>query len=99
MSVSIDCVARDARPPQAGSPKGRQQKSKSSVTVVARFQPTMSAYSTVNGGGRTDCFAQSFIKWLGEEKYKKLVRFILHYIADLDIPIKRYRQSKSQSRR
>jgi phosphomannomutase len=31
----------------------------------------------------------SFIKWIGEENYKKLVRFILHYIADLDIPIKR----------
>lgn len=33
---------------------------------------------------------QSFIKFLGEEKYKKLVNFILHYLADLDIPIKRY---------
>lgn len=32
---------------------------------------------------------QSFISWIGEEKYKKLVNFILHYIADLDIPIKR----------
>ncbi|KAI0077721.1 eukaryotic phosphomannomutase [Panus rudis PR-1116 ss-1] len=32
---------------------------------------------------------QSFIKFLGEEKYKKLVNFCLHYIADLDIPIKR----------
>lgn len=31
----------------------------------------------------------SFIKWIGEDNYKKLVRFILHYIADLDIPIKR----------
>jgi phosphomannomutase len=31
----------------------------------------------------------SFIGWLGEEKYKELVKFILHYIADLDIPIKR----------
>ena len=31
-----------------------------------------------------------FIKWLGEEKYKKLVKFVLHYIADLDIPVKRY---------
>lgn len=31
----------------------------------------------------------SFIKWLGEDKYKGLVKFILHYIADLDIPIKR----------
>ncbi|KAI5894980.1 eukaryotic phosphomannomutase [Schizophyllum commune H4-8] len=33
--------------------------------------------------------SQSFIKWLGEEKYKPLVNFILHYLADLDIPIKR----------
>ena len=32
---------------------------------------------------------QSFIKFLGEERYKPLVNFILHYIADLDIPIKR----------
>lgn len=31
----------------------------------------------------------SFISWLGEEPYKELVRFALHYIADLDIPIKR----------
>lgn len=33
--------------------------------------------------------SQSFIGWLGEEKYKNFVRFVLHYIADLDIPIKR----------
>ncbi|EJD07509.1 eukaryotic phosphomannomutase [Fomitiporia mediterranea MF3/22] len=33
--------------------------------------------------------SQSFIKFIGEEKYKTLVSFILHYIADLDIPIKR----------
>ncbi|KAG6813827.1 Phosphomannomutase 1 [Tricholoma furcatifolium] len=33
--------------------------------------------------------SQSFIKFLGEEKYKKLANFILHYIADMDIPIKR----------
>ncbi|KAJ3489663.1 hypothetical protein NLI96_g1970 [Meripilus lineatus] len=32
---------------------------------------------------------QSFIKFVGEEQYKPLVNFILHYIADLDIPIKR----------
>ena len=34
--------------------------------------------------------SESFIKFLGEEKYKKLANFILHYIADMDIPIKRY---------
>ena len=33
--------------------------------------------------------SQSFIKSIGEEKYKTLVNFILHYIADMDIPIKR----------
>ncbi|KAF8479761.1 eukaryotic phosphomannomutase [Russula ochroleuca] len=33
--------------------------------------------------------SQSFIKYVGEERYKKLVNFILHYVADLDIPIKR----------
>lgn len=31
----------------------------------------------------------SFITWLGEPKYKTLVNWILHYIADLDVPIKR----------
>jgi phosphomannomutase len=34
--------------------------------------------------------SQSFIDFIGEERYKSLVKFILHYIADLDIPIKRY---------
>lgn len=33
--------------------------------------------------------SNSFIKWIGEDQYKELVRFVLHYIADLDIPIKR----------
>ncbi|KAH7105890.1 eukaryotic phosphomannomutase [Auriculariales sp. MPI-PUGE-AT-0066] len=33
--------------------------------------------------------SQSFIKFVGEERYKPLVNFILHYIADLEIPIKR----------
>ncbi|KAI0794010.1 eukaryotic phosphomannomutase [Fomes fomentarius] len=32
---------------------------------------------------------QSFINFVGEERYKRLVNFILHYLADIDIPIKR----------
>ncbi|TIB69169.1 hypothetical protein E3P77_00707 [Wallemia ichthyophaga] len=32
---------------------------------------------------------QSFINFLGEDRYKKLVNFCLHYIADIDLPIKR----------
>ncbi|KAI8632555.1 eukaryotic phosphomannomutase [Xylariaceae sp. FL1651] len=31
----------------------------------------------------------SFIRWIGEDRYKELVNFILHYVADLDIPVKR----------
>ena len=38
--------------------------------------------------------SQSFIKHLGEDKYKPLVNFILHYIADMDIPIKRSVQQR-----
>jgi phosphomannomutase len=34
--------------------------------------------------------SQSFIKYVGEDRYKRLVNFILHYIADMDVPIKRY---------
>ncbi|THU91510.1 eukaryotic phosphomannomutase [Dendrothele bispora CBS 962.96] len=33
--------------------------------------------------------SQSFINYVGEDRYKPLVNFILHYIADMDIPIKR----------
>jgi len=33
--------------------------------------------------------SQSFINYVGEDRYKPLVNFILHYIADIDIPIKR----------
>ena len=32
---------------------------------------------------------QSFAKYIGEDNIKRLVNFILRYIADLDIPIKR----------
>ncbi|CAL5225393.1 g8200 [Coccomyxa viridis] len=32
---------------------------------------------------------QSLKKHLGEDKLKELINFVLHYIADLDIPIKR----------
>jgi len=32
---------------------------------------------------------QSLKKHLGEEKLKKFINFVLHYVADLDIPIKR----------
>lgn len=33
--------------------------------------------------------SQSFIGLIGEEKYKVMVKFILRYISELDIPIMR----------
>ncbi|GAA5809812.1 Phosphomannomutase 1 [Mucor flavus] len=33
--------------------------------------------------------SQSFIEWIGDEEYNKLVNFVLRYIADMDIPKKR----------
>jgi len=33
--------------------------------------------------------SNNFVRWLGEEKYKVMANFILHHIADLDIPVKR----------
>lgn len=33
--------------------------------------------------------SQSFINWIGEEKYNTLVKFILKYLADIDLPFRR----------
>lgn len=33
--------------------------------------------------------SQSFISWIGEEKYNKLAKFILRYLSDIDIPVRR----------
>lgn len=33
--------------------------------------------------------SQLFIGWIGEDKYNKLVKFILRYLADLDLPKRR----------
>ena len=33
--------------------------------------------------------SQSFVGWLGEEKYKTLVNFVLRYLSGVDVPVKR----------
>ncbi|ODV96479.1 hypothetical protein PACTADRAFT_49817 [Pachysolen tannophilus NRRL Y-2460] len=33
--------------------------------------------------------SQSFINWLGEQKYNELAKFILRYLSDLDLPVRR----------
>lgn len=69
--------------------KQQEQLGTSSVPVTSLFdfcfaENGLTAYRMGEPLAR-----DSFIKWIGEDKYRGLVRFILHYIADLDIPIKR----------
>ncbi|QPG73718.1 Phosphomannomutase 1 [Brettanomyces nanus] len=33
--------------------------------------------------------SNSFIKWLGEEKYNRLAKFILKYLSEIDLPVRR----------
>ncbi|KAL6939477.1 Phosphomannomutase 1 [Hanseniaspora osmophila] len=33
--------------------------------------------------------SQSFIGWIGEEKYNKLVKFALRYLSEIDLPVRR----------
>lgn len=33
--------------------------------------------------------SQSFIGWIGEDKYNNLVKFILRYLADIELPVRR----------
>lgn len=33
--------------------------------------------------------SQSFIEWIGQEKYNELVVFILKYLAEIDLPVRR----------
>ncbi|KAF8003848.1 hypothetical protein HF325_001296 [Metschnikowia pulcherrima] len=33
--------------------------------------------------------SQSFIGWIGEEKYNKLIKFVLRYLSELDLPVRR----------
>lgn len=70
-------------------PKQQEQLGTGGVDVVNLFDYAFAenGLTAYRQGVQLDSF--SFIKWIGEEKYKKLANFILHYIADLDIPVKR----------
>ena len=70
-------------------PKQQEQLGSSTVNVLTLFDycfPENGLTAFKNGEPLP---SSSFIKWIGEEQYKELASFILHYIADLDIPIKR----------
>lgn len=59
------------------------------LTVVDDFDYGFSENGLVAYKLGKELSRASFIGHVGEEEYKKFVKFVLHYIADLDIPIKR----------
>jgi phosphomannomutase len=69
--------------------KQQEQIGTSSIAVTTLFDFCFAENGLTAYKMGVPLASHSFIKWIGEDQYKKLVRFILHYIADLDIPIKR----------
>ncbi|CAG8779345.1 397_t:CDS:2, partial [Cetraspora pellucida] len=71
-----------------GSDLAKQQE-QLGPTILEDFDYAFSENGLIAYRSGKPLASQSFIGWLGEEKYKKLVNFILRYIADIDLPIKR----------
>lgn len=69
--------------------KQQEQIGTSSVPVTTLFDFCFAENGLTAYKMGVPLASHSFIKWIGEQKYKELVRFLLHYIADLDIPVKR----------
>ena len=69
--------------------KQQEQLGTQSIPVTTMFDFCFSENGLTAYRMGVPLASHSFIKWIGEDSYKKLVRFMLHYIADLDIPIKR----------
>ncbi|RCI15447.1 hypothetical protein L249_3569 [Ophiocordyceps polyrhachis-furcata BCC 54312] len=66
---------------QLGRPAG------AAVTSLFDFCFSENGLTAFKMGQQLD--SNSFIRWLGEDKYRSLVDFVLRYVADLDIPVKR----------
>jgi len=69
--------------------KQQEQLGSADVNVVDLFDYAFSENGLTAYRMGKQLASQSFIGWLGEEKYQKLVNFILHYVADVELPIKR----------
>lgn len=66
-----------------------KQKEQLGERIVAEWDYVFSENGLVAFKEGQPLAQQSLKNYLGEERLKKLINFILHYIADLDIPIKR----------
>jgi phosphomannomutase len=57
--------------------------------VLTAYDYVFSENGLVAHKGGEQIAVQSLKAHLGEDKLKRFINFVLHYIADLDIPIKR----------
>lgn len=69
--------------------KQQEQLGSSSVSVTTLFDYCFAENGLTAYRLGKPLASNSFIQWIGEEKYQKLVNFILKYIANLEIPKKR----------
>ncbi|TAQ84843.1 hypothetical protein B7494_g6836 [Chlorociboria aeruginascens] len=69
--------------------KQQEQLGTASISVTSLFDFCFAENGLTAFKNGLPLASHSFIKWIGEDKYKDLVRFLLHYIADLDLPVKR----------
>ena len=69
--------------------KQQEQLGTASIPVTTLFDFCFAENGLVAYRMGQPLASHSFIKWIGEDSYKNFVRFVLHYVADLDIPIKR----------
>lgn len=69
--------------------KQQEQLGSSSVSVINLFDFCFAENGLTAYRMGDQLPSTSFIGWLGEEKYKRLAKFCLRYIADLDLPVMR----------
>ncbi|KAL9006984.1 MAG: hypothetical protein Q9188_000272 [Gyalolechia gomerana] len=69
--------------------KQQEQLGTPSIPVISLFDFCFSENGLTAYRLGQQLASQSFIGWLGEDKYKQLVNFCLRYISDIDCPVKR----------
>lgn len=69
--------------------KQQEQLGTSSIPVTSLFDFCFSENGLTAFKMGRPLASTSFINWIGEKDYQRLVKVVLHYIADLEIPVKR----------
>ncbi|PWY76185.1 eukaryotic phosphomannomutase [Aspergillus heteromorphus CBS 117.55] len=70
-------------------PKQQEQLGTSSINVTSLFDFCFAENGLIAFRLGEPLVSNSFIQWLGEEKYQKLVNFTLKYMGNLELPKKR----------